>query len=134
MSKKKDPHYIVKIEKAIAEKYGLEAIQNPKANWNEEKEKEYLDQLKKAAKKENKIKDKTAIVKEDGFLINKKLINKKSNRRCPVCSAYSFSKQDDLYMNKFECCIKCYIQYVEDREERWKKGWRPNDEIDKTNS
>ena len=33
-----DPHYIVKLEKAIAEKYGHEAIQNPKKGWDEEKE------------------------------------------------------------------------------------------------
>ena len=35
-----DPHYIVKLEKAIAEKYGHEAIQNPKKHCNDEKEKE----------------------------------------------------------------------------------------------
>ena len=72
---KKDPNYVARVEKAIAEKYGYEAVQNPKSNWSDEKEQKYLEQLKKAAKKENKIKDKTAIVKEDGFLINKKLIN-----------------------------------------------------------
>jgi len=33
--------------------------------------------------------------------------------------------KDDLYMNKFDCCWKCYIQWVEDREERWLEGWRP---------
>ena len=27
---KKDPNYVVKLEKAIAEKYGEETIQNPK--------------------------------------------------------------------------------------------------------
>ncbi len=129
---KKDPDYVVKVEKAIAEKYGTETIQNPKSNWNPEKEKEYLKQIEKQAKKELNIEEKSEKVLKDGFLINKKLINKKSNRQCPVCSAYSFSKQDDLYMNKFECCAKCYIQYVEDREERWKKGWRPNNENRKT--
>ena len=29
--KNKDPNYVVKLEKAIAEKYGEEAIQNPKS-------------------------------------------------------------------------------------------------------
>ena len=38
---------------------------------------------------------------------------------------YSFESRDDVYMNKYECCHSCYIQYVEDREERWKAGWRP---------
>jgi hypothetical protein len=31
---------IAAIEKAIAKKYGKETIQNPRSEWNEEKEKE----------------------------------------------------------------------------------------------
>ena len=34
---------------------------------------------------------------------------------------------DDVYMSKFDCCEKCYIQFVEGREDRWKTGWRPNE-------
>ena len=37
MSKNYDQ--IAAVEKAISEKYGDEAIQNPRANWNEEKRK-----------------------------------------------------------------------------------------------
>ena len=37
---------IVRIEKAIKEKYGSEAIANPRQNWDETKEKEYLIQMK----------------------------------------------------------------------------------------
>jgi len=44
--KNKDPNYAVKIEQAIAKKYGKEAIVNPKSQWNDEKEKKYLDELK----------------------------------------------------------------------------------------
>ena len=44
--KKNDPNYIVKVEKAIAEKYGQEAIDNPKRHWTNEKEKQYVKQLK----------------------------------------------------------------------------------------
>ena len=44
--KKNDPNYIVKVEKAIAEKYGQEAIDNPKRHWTDEKEKQYVKQLK----------------------------------------------------------------------------------------
>jgi hypothetical protein len=46
----KDDNHLIKVEKAIQEKYGDEAIQNPKANWNQEKEKEYLKQIKKVYK------------------------------------------------------------------------------------
>ena len=39
----KDWDTLAAFEKAIAEKYGAEAIQNPKANWDETKEEEYLE-------------------------------------------------------------------------------------------
>ena len=35
----KDPDYLVKVEKAIAEKYGDETIQDPRGSWDAEKEK-----------------------------------------------------------------------------------------------
>jgi phage FluMu gp28-like protein len=125
MSKKKDPDYVVKVEKAIAKKYGEEAIQNPKANWTDEKEKEYLAELKTLYSTHE---DGEALNKQEvnGVLIPKKLLNNDSNRTCPVCSNYSFKSNDDVYMTKFQCCEKCYIQWVENREERWTKGWRPN--------
>ena len=37
---------IAAIEKAISQKYGEEAIQNPKADWDQDKEKAYLEQMK----------------------------------------------------------------------------------------
>ena len=121
---KEDPDYIVKIERAIAKKYGKEAIDNPKKFWNQEKEKEYLKQLKEFYKiKESKEDIK---VENKGFFVSEKVLQKDSKRQCPVCELYSFHIKDDLYMNKYKCCFKCYVQYVEGREERWKTGWRPN--------
>lgn len=122
----KDPNYVVKIEKAIADKFGTETILNPKSLWNEDKEKEYLEQVKELSKKETILQDKEHKMDFDGVFISKKLLNRESNRTCPVCSVYSFSLEDDVYMNKFKCCHKCYIQYVEGREERWNSGWRPS--------
>jgi hypothetical protein len=122
----KDPSYVVKIEKAIADKYGTETILNPKSLWNDEKEKEYLEQVKELNQKQTIIEDKEHKIDFDGVFISKKLLNRESNRTCPVCSIYSFSLEDDVYMNRFKCCRKCYVQYVEDREERWNSGWRPN--------
>ena len=113
----KDPEHLIKVEKAIQEKYGEEAIQNPKANWDQEKEKQYLEQIKKIAKSE-KPKEKIEV---DGVLMPKKLFRKESKRTCPECKVYSFSMKDDLYMAKYKCCFKCYILYVEDREEQWLK-------------
>ena len=133
MKKEKNWDYIAKLEKLIAQKYGDETIRNPKSEWTEEKEQNYLKQIKKTSKKRNQTKDKADKVKVHGFLVSKKLVNRENKRECPVCEEYSFDIRDDLYMLKFECCFKCYIQYVEDREERWLKGWRPfqtnNEEI-----
>ena len=121
--KKKDLNEIAKIEKAIKEKYGEEAIQNPKGSWIQQKEKEYLKDLKKFYQPKNKRKHKTQ--DNEGFKVNDKKSKLSTNRVCPVCRSNSFSTRYDLYMNKFDCCFKCYVQYVEDREERWKTGWRP---------
>ena len=117
---------IAGIEKAIKEKYGEEAIAHPRSNWDDDKEREYLEQIKKLAEKKRRVAEKTDKVDNGGFFVSKKLLNKESKRKCPVCSIYSFNIQDDIYMSKYECCQKCYIQYVEDREDRWKTGWRPD--------
>lgn len=111
----KDPNHLIKIEKAIQDKYGDEAIQNPKANWDPEKEKDFLKQIREISKTE-KPKEKIEV---DGVLMPKKLFTKESERTCPVCKVYSFDMKDDLYMAKFKCCFKCYIQHVEGREEKW---------------
>ena len=123
---KKDLNKIAKIEKAMSKKFGSETIVNPKSGWDDEKEKEYLENLKQFySEQSNQDEDK---INQDGFFMPRNLINKEINRVCPVCDTYSFSGRDDLYMNKFECCEKCYIQWVEGREERWLEGWRPNKE------
>jgi len=126
MKKEKDPNLIAKIEQAIEKKYGKEAVTHPRNNWDDVKEQEYLKQIKELSKKEEIKKEKTEKVEKDGFLISKKLLTKRSNRTCPVCNTYSFNIEDDVYMNKYDCCYSCYIKYVEDREERWQSGWRPN--------
>jgi len=125
----KDPNYIPKLEKAIAQKYGEEATHNPRRFWNEEKEKQYIQQSFQQRQKFAKLAETQDKVEQDGFLINKKLLNRDHNRTCPVCDKYSFRPKDDLYMNKFNTCYVCYIKYVEGREEKWETGWRPNKEI-----
>ena len=123
---KKDLNQIAKIEKAMSKKFGKESSVNPKSGWDDEKEEQYLEDLKEFYSEEHKeTEDK---INEDGFFITRNLINKEINRVCPVCETYSFSGRDDLYMNKFECCEKCYIQWIEHREERWLSGWRPDKE------
>ena len=124
----KNLNKIAAIEKAIIKKFGQETITNPNSLWTDEKENEYLEQMKEFYSKAKKTLEYTEKIEEDGFLIPKNLITKECERKCPVCDIYSFDTKDDLYMNKFECCFTCYVQWVEDREERWINGWRPNKE------
>ena len=119
---------IAQYEKAISQKYGTEAVEAPRKDWSEQKEEEYRQQLKELYEKENVPHQREDKVEVDGFLISKKLLNRDNNRICPVCDVYSFEIRDDIYMNKFDCCFKCYIQWVIDREDRWKTGWRPEKE------
>ena len=123
-NKTPDFNEIAKIEKAIKEKYGQEAIENPKKHWDQEKEKKYLKDLKKFYKE----KQRNSEIKEtEHFIIKDKTLEKKQENTCPVCKKYSLFKKDDLYMLKFECCFDCYIDYVEGRESRWNSGWRPKE-------
>lgn len=126
--KGKNLDQIAKIEKAIAKKFGSETIINPKSRWTDKKEELYLEQLKQFYSQQRKKSESQEKIEEEGFLLSKNLINKKSKRVCPVCDKYSFDLKDDLYMNKFECCRMCHIQWIEGREERWMAGWRPNKE------
>lgn len=124
MNIKDNQNEIAKYEKAISKKYGPTTIQNPKKDWNKEKEEKYLEDLKKFYKQKENSK---TVEKREGFdILEKKKTKSSTPKTCPVCSAFSISSRDDLYMNKFSCCFDCYIQYVEGREERWKTGWRPN--------
>jgi hypothetical protein len=125
--KNKDPNRIAAFEKAIKEKYGQEAIANPKANWDENKEKEYLDQMKALYSRDTKKRAYEEKVDVNGIKISKKLLNRESLKNCPICNAFPRSVKDDVSLIKFECCSKCYIQHVEGREEKWLKGWRPNE-------
>ena len=126
-----DLNRIAKIEQAIAKKYGQEAIENPRKYWDDEKEEEFRAQLKILAEKDRNYEESQEKIEVDGVLMSKKLLTRETTRRdCPVCETFSFSPRDDTYMNKYDCCYKCYIQWVESREERWMSGWRPFKEKD----
>ena len=117
----KDYDKIAKIEKVIAKKYGNAAIQNPKANWTEEKEKVYLESVKKFYKKCEKNREeinKLKALRSDELQLSP----------CPICSRIILSEFDEVAILKYECCYSCYIDFVEGRENRWKEGWRPDKE------
>ena len=124
---KKNFDQIAKFEKAIAKKYGEEAIQNPRKYWNDDKEEDYLSQIKDLTYREVYQSDLERKIEEQGFLITEKLLNREGEfTTCPVCHKASRNSKDDVYIKKKECCFACYVKWVEDREERWNTGWRPN--------
>jgi|TARA_A100001515_G_scaffold142428_1_gene141220 hypothetical protein len=122
----KDQNYIAKLEKAIADKYGDAAVQNPKANWNKDKEEEYLQELKKINEKHFAQEELQEKVEQEGVLLSKKLLMRSGNTSCPQCGKYDLTARDEIFVLRWECCETCHIKYVEGREERWRQGWRPN--------
>ncbi len=125
--KDKDLNHIAAVEKAISEKYGADAVANPRANWDENKEKEYLSQMREFYQKMRKNEQQQEKIDINGIKVSKKLLTRESLISCSVCGSFPRKSMDDVCLTKFECCFGCYIQYVEDREERWLKGWRPDE-------
>ncbi len=123
----KNYNKIAAIEKAIKEKYGAEAVVNPKSDWDENKEKEYLDQMKELYSKNNKKREYSEKIDVDGIKISKKLLNRESLKNCPICNAFPKGVKDDVSLIKFKCCNGCFVKFVEGREERWLEGWRPDE-------
>lgn len=115
---KNDLKYMKKIEDAIIKKYGLRALNNPKEEWSEKDEKEYLQQIKKIYKNKTKKEVEHEIEVSEGFLIEKRLLEKENDRNCPVCKKYSYKMRDDIFMIKYKCCEECYIRNIEGREEK----------------
>ena len=112
MEKEIDLNKIAAMEKAISQKYGDLAVQNPAYFWNEEKEKQYLEQLKEVSKKYQK-QEESEEKQLNGFYVRGKLFTKEQNNRCSKCGVYSTKIVDDLYLNKFNTCYTCYIKYIE---------------------
>jgi len=116
---KKDLNYIARLEQAIAKKYGAETIQNPRSVWTQEKEQKYLEEIKQIHKKELQNSTYDEKIQANGFFVSKKLLTNKEDRTCPACFVYSFEQKDDVYMNKYDCCHRCYLKFVEGKEQRW---------------
>ena len=126
---KKDWNYIASVEKAIAERYGKDTVQDFRSTWEPEKEKEYFTQLESKRKKRNTISSQKNKAKTIGdIVVRNPRKHKTENRTCPVCKTYSFSGADDLYMNRFEMCRQCYYDFAQGKEEKWQDGWRPTEE------
>ena len=123
--KKRDLDEIAAIEVAVKKKYGEDAIINPHGTWTPEKEKDYLQQLEKIAHQEEEDEESNEFEDLNGVLIQKKLVNRRKVHHCDTCKSKIVNLNDDVSYTKFGACYKCYINYIEYREERWATGWRP---------
>lgn len=47
---------------------------------------------------------------------------------CPTCKRMMKGSKCNSTYYQYNCCYDCYIQWVEDREQKWLAGWRPSDE------
>jgi len=119
----KDYDQLARFEKAIQKKYGPTAVVNPKSGWNDEKEREYLKSLKSFYGTTPSTV--TQKIKVGDIFISKAFLEGEESNTCLTCEKYSMSRRDDVYMTKFQCCMECYFEYVDGREQRWTDGWRP---------
>ena len=87
--KDKDPNQIAAIELAISKKYGKDAVANPKSNWNEDKEKEYLQQMSELYTKIKRNEEHQEKIDINGIKVTKKLLNRESLKCCPVLRNFS---------------------------------------------
>ena len=46
---------------------------------------------------------------------------------CPLCDGPMKGKSTNSWYD-FNVCYLCFIEFIENREERWKAGWRPSPE------
>ena len=103
--KKKDLNEIAKIEKAISEKYGKEAIINPKSKWDDEKEAQFSKDIKKFYNKIYKNKD------------YKKRSLENIHPPCSMCGKdfYFMNLNDEIKYYKYGVCSNCYIEHLQGR-------------------
>lgn len=113
----------------IKERYGKNALIDPRATGSGLDEEEIRKQLLKFDEKVRKARRKNEKVEKNGFFISKGVLKRANVERvCPVCNTFSFSTYDDVYMMRFKCCFECYIQHVDGREKQWLENLKKNEE------
>jgi hypothetical protein len=124
----KDNKYIAHLEQAIADKYGKSTVQDFRNEWGTLKEKEYLASAKNLRLKRETLRTDTERITIGDVNITKRRSVLSAERSCPLCKTYSFSSRDDLYMNRFSTCHRCYEDFICGLEDKWRDGWRPTDQ------
>ena len=93
MKTRKDPNTIAAIEKAIAEKYGKDTVQDFRNEWQEDKERQYLNQLKEMRIERDKFSTHKEEVVVGDVKITKRSNSQKQDRSCPVCKHIHFPEE-----------------------------------------
>ena len=47
---------------------------------------------------------------------------------CPICDQPMKGTKSTACYYDWGTCFFCFIEFIEDREQRWKDGWRPSPE------
>lgn len=104
----------------LRQKFGDFALIDLSTLWDQAKEQMYRSFLQK----ESKMDSEHALRIKSGTS-NKKLFISSINK-CECCFKLNTKVKDQPYMAKYNSCLSCYISYIDGREDRWNKGWRPN--------
>lgn len=48
---------------------------------------------------------------------------------CPLCSLPIKGTRSDSCYYRHRVCVNCAIEFIEGREERWERGWRPSKDV-----
>ena len=109
----RDPEIVARIEKAIEEKYGIEASRDIRHSWDEEKEKLFTKQYDDFALKQREATVNREEINKDGYLLVKKTRKKDIVKNtCPLCENLLQKAQDDVYVLKYDCCFNCYVYFI----------------------
>lgn len=119
MDPKVSMEVLQKIEKEIANKYGIEATMSPRAFWNDEKEKEYREQVDVFLEKEENKRKNEEKIEKDGILVPRRLFIEENNKKgCKYCQKYFLDFRDKAYISKYDGCYECYINFIEGRKDK----------------
>ena len=116
-----DEKTLKKIEAAIIERHGEDAVQDPADFWTTEQEERYKEQYKRRKNEEDR---EERCKQAENVYIAKKLITQESKadilfRKCKKCNNESKRDiDDDTCFTKYDCCYKCYIRNIEPIEQR----------------
>lgn len=107
------------IDDIFEAKFGKFSTIDISSFWNVHKEEKYKEYIKNTKYKNINFID---IL---GIKYSRNIFQKKS-KNCILCGKHNYRLVDMTSYDKYRTCSTCYVQYIEDREERWKNGWRPN--------